>query len=308
MSHKRNSFVNALFFISDLLAAVSAVFLSFFFRRLLPFGGSAYLPTVHYARFFLLLLFSLLVIHLFSGQYRHNRGVSILREFFSIFRSVFFSLLTLLALSFFYREYHFSRLQILYFFILCIILVFSGRVLLRLVLRMLRRRGWNLLHIAVVGRSGGLSEISAFLRNTPHFGYKISRSYRVESEAEFDVFLSYLEKNPLDQLFIIQNDLSPAQLKRVSDHCSRIGLQVVLLPDFFTFLVSGARIRMIGNIPALTLSEAPLDLWYNAALKRIFDYSIAALVLVLTLPFFLLIAFFCENFLQRSCVFLFRSG
>lgn len=296
MEHKKNSWINAAFFCCDLVASLAAAMLSIYVRRALPLGGEAWLPVAQYKTFFVILIPLLSLVHLFSGEYRRNRGISLFSELFLIIRSVFFTMMTMLALSFFYRTYLFSRLQVVYFYILAVGLTFTGRVLLRLSLRQARRKGMNLMHVLLLGRQAQITEFRQTLDEVPGFGYSIAGSFAFDKRGKQGfsptALHRFLTAHYVDEAYILLSSAGGggASLQKAIDICESEGVKVKLVPDVFSFITAGGRMGMLGNVPVIAISDNPLDLQYNRVFKRVFDVVFSLCAIVILLPFMLLIA------------------
>ncbi len=68
------------------------------------------------------------------------------------------------------------------------------------------------------------------------------------------------------------------------------GARVRMVPLFHTIYQPGFTIKTVGDIPIVTVNEIPLDNYYNALFKRIFDIVFSSLVLLLLSPLYLLIS------------------
>lgn len=297
MEHRKSPWINFVFFMADACMTMLAALLSIFLRQIIPWGGVAILPAEHYIPFLLLFIPVLLLTMLFSGQYRHNRGVSILLEFMSIVRLVFLAVVAMLALAFFYREYQFSRLHIVYFFATAVVLIFAGRVMLRLWLRRVRSRGRNLMHIAVLGEGRRLDNFVREIRSLPGYGYSVDGVFSLTPSRgalrySGKALQAWLEQHRMDEAYILLGgaDRHEVRMREALELFEREGVRTRLVPDLETSLATGARMALLGNIPVLAVAEYPLDLWYNRAIKRAFDILVSLTGLALASPVFVLVA------------------
>ena len=297
MEHRKSPWINFIFFITDCVMTLLAAGVSLIIRQSISWGGPALLPAVHYIPFLVLFIPVLLLTMLFSGQYRQNRGISILLEFMSIVRLVFLAVVAMLALTFFYREYQFSRLHIVYFFVTAVLFIFIGRVILRLWLRWVRARGRNLMHIAVIGEGRRLESFVSEMRAVPGYGYSVDGIFSLTPKKGVERYsrkslLAWLEAHRMDEAYILLGGGARHErpMREAMDILAREGVRTWLVPDLDTSLASGSRRTLLGNIPVLAIGEHPLDFWYNRALKRIFDILISFIALILLLPVGLILA------------------
>lgn len=296
VEHRKSPWINFFFFVSDLVMTIFAALASLVLREILPWGGQAVLPAGYYLPFIALLVPVLLMTMLFSGQYRYNRGISILLEFMSILRLVFLAVIAMLALAFFYREYQFSRLQIVYFFFVAVIAIFVGRMVLRLLLRRARSRGRNLMHVVVLGPSAQIASFVRELHSVPGYGYSIDARFsfngRGGKKYDKEKLQAFLAGKRIDEGYLMMggDGASGDLIREALGVFEKEGIRVRLIPDLFTSIATGARIGLLGNIPVLAVAEYPLDLWHNQLVKRVFDICVSGLGLIASAPLLLVIA------------------
>ncbi|MCZ7625554.1 MAG: hypothetical protein M5R38_06730 [Candidatus Methylomirabilis sp.] len=86
-----------------------------------------------------------------SGLYRPKRISSRLAEVRDIAKACTIAVLVLIAATFFLKQFEFSRIVIVCFWIVSIVSVSLVRGSFREALRFTRRRGYNLRHVLIVG-------------------------------------------------------------------------------------------------------------------------------------------------------------
>ena len=142
----------SLIILSDALIAGFAFVLAhqfrFSFPELLPFGEVSPRDETLWLSILAMLIWPL--VARIGGLYRSRRPEN-LGEAFQIVKTSLGALVALVMIAYFTRDHRYSRLTLLLWAALTPCLVFSGRLVLRLVLSQLRRYGLNLRHIVVVG-------------------------------------------------------------------------------------------------------------------------------------------------------------
>ena len=113
---------------------------------------------------YLLALIPVWMVFMFNvrlcGLYKPLRGKPLYTEFNNIIKVTALSILALAALTFFYREFSYSRIVVIYFSVFVSSLLIISHMLVRVVLIEARIRGFNLRHILIVG-SGDLGQAVA---------------------------------------------------------------------------------------------------------------------------------------------------
>lgn len=295
--HTKNPWISFFLFLSDFFASLSAVVAAVVLRHILPFGGKAYLPMGQYVNFVLVSVPLLLLTHTFSGQYQRRRGTSLFIELGNTVRQVLFAMMTVLALMFFYREYQFSRLFVAYFFAVAVLFTFSGRMIIRIGLRMLRRAGYNLEHILFAGDRRRIAEFRNELESTPGFGFRVrGELYFGEEEGEKSYtpgrLVEMIRTVLPHELYIVpaQHHGKDEQMAEILELCDREGIRVRVVPDIDDFLTGNGQLNMLGRWPVVDISVTPLDLKYNRVLKRLFDLGVGLFLTAVSLPLMALIA------------------
>ena len=127
-----------------------------------------------------------LLVHIlvfkYSGLYRQRHGISGVDEFAKIFRGVFISFILLMALTFFVREFTYSRLMLTYTWAFNIVFLILSRTLLRRLQVILRRRGFGITRCLIVGTGKTAWAAYERLRSNPRLGYRIAGFVRAGGE------------------------------------------------------------------------------------------------------------------------------
>jgi FlaA1/EpsC-like NDP-sugar epimerase len=113
-----------------------------------------------------------IVFHAF-GLYRPRRIGSRLGEIVDIAKACSVAALLLTGVTFFVRPFEFSRLVVLYFWVLSIAGLSLARGAFREVLRFVRRKGYNLRHAVLVGWGDVAEEMVHRLGAHPELGIRL---------------------------------------------------------------------------------------------------------------------------------------
>jgi Undecaprenyl-phosphate glucose phosphotransferase len=175
------------------------------------------------------------------------------------------------------------------------------RIALRMALRALRRRGYNLRHIAIVGAGTFGINVAARLRNAPWTGFAIRGIYDEGPAAAGAGSAQEPLHRPLSQLAL---DLHAGTIDQVwialplnADERIRVLLaqlrdypvQICFVPDIYSFALLHHSFSEIAGLPVINLTDTPLQGWKQIG-KAIEDYVFSALILLIASPLMLLIA------------------
>ncbi len=243
----------------------------------------------------------------FTGNYRRaavsNRRK--LLEIVDILQASALATLCLIAFTYFYEEYRYSRLTILVFAVLVPVSLFIARVFLRQVMTLYHYRlpSRNILLIccqdtfakALEIMSQGAIGRSEIRRLICIDGWHEARP---DANAEFDIPLvdsvpddwtHYLTKHQIQSAVIY---IANSQYQFLDQHLDRIADQVAdvrIVPDLIRYTRFDAGIDMVGKTPVIHLHDSPLS-GVNVAIKRLFDIIGSSILLLLAAPIMLLIA------------------
>ena len=235
-----------------------------------------------------------------TNLYTTNRARSHVGEVFEIFKAVVVAALILIAVVNFVRD-RYSRLTLVFFFGYAFVLVSVVRVASRAVFNELRRRGFNLKSILVVGagelgmrvvetidahRELGFRVAGLLTRKPDKVGNTVRGARVLGLVTEVD---QVLDAGEIDQV-IIALPIEDGQV--VKDLMERLALRTVdvkVVPDLYQYRTLRGGLEEFGGLPILSLQGDPLHGW-NVVAKRAFDLAISGLTLLLVLPLMVLIA------------------
>ncbi|HLF49874.1 MAG TPA: undecaprenyl-phosphate glucose phosphotransferase [Methylomirabilota bacterium] len=243
---------------------------------------------------YLLLLAPILIVWGLSFRafdlYRPRRIGSHLSEAADIAKASTMGGLVLVAImTFFFRQYDYSRVAILYFWVLSIGVVWFSRAAFREALRFARRRGYNLRYAVVVGEGELAGAVTQRIQSRPDVGIQILGVVSDDKEGGggarwlggYADLRRVLDSHPVDQVILC---LAHEDYGRLSGLLEAIGDEPVtidVVPDLFRFTSLRGGVEEFEGMPFVHLRESPLHGW-NQLAKRAFDlaFSLAALALL----------------------------
>lgn len=236
------------------------------------------------------------------GLYRPMRGIRRSREVWLLLNANALSLLLFIAVTYLFREkdVEFSRLVFLYFGVLASALTIAQRSLLRSLLREVRRRGYNLRYMLIVGSGELAGAIAARIRMHRELGIQLigclSRD-GVERKGPrglpivgcYDDLGQTLRTMDIDQVVVAlpleDNHHLPAIMAQVGDSL----VDVKIVPDLFQFVSVGGAMEEFEGLPIISLQSSPIE-GINLVVKRGLDLAMASVLTVVLAPLMLLIA------------------
>ena len=309
--------VKAWLVIADALAAAASFIVAFTVREgVSAFAGNGMLAwSARFAPYGALLLF-VVAIRLLSFRYcdlyRLRGEFSFVDDGIRIFKATAIGSLLIVAAAFLYRggfqfrAFSYARGVFVADFFLALISVGAIRFVMRSAQTFARRRQINLIPTLVVGRG---PEAALFIREMserPSLGYRVigvvetqdvdgAKSYVANYEgvpvvANLNGLPEAIRDSGANEVIIADPQVSGDALFEVMMRCGRRrGVEFRIAPSLFNCLPRKTEIDQIGVLPMIRLFREPLSSGARL-LKRTFDISVSALVVVVLLPFWLLIA------------------
>ncbi|MBI5747692.1 MAG: undecaprenyl-phosphate glucose phosphotransferase [Nitrospinae bacterium] len=235
------------------------------------------------------------------GLYRPKRISPYLNEIFDIVKACTFSVLILISITFFFRQYEYSRLVFLVFWITTIISLSLERILFREVLRYMRRKGHNLRYSIIVGTGSLANDIFNRIELHPELGLKI-KGFLSQDESAVgsvidgipvigtykDIGKIIIDKD-IDQVItalpIEQHALTVELLKDIGNEM----VDIKVVPDLCEFMTLRGGIDELDGLPIISLQDTPLYGW-NIVIKRTFDIIFSIISIIITAPIMVLIS------------------
>ena len=191
----------------------------------------------------------------------------------------------LLWLFIFKASDDFSRVWFLIWTVMSLILLWLERLCIYLFLRVLRRRGLNLRHVALVGSGSSAENIKKRLSSAGWSGYQIVLTLP-QTDAET---LETLEACEVDEVWLA---LPFSQEKAIKDalHALRHSTATIrFAPDLFTLRLVNHGITDVLGMPMYDLSATPMT-GLNQLVKWLEDKLLSSVILLLISPLMLILA------------------
>jgi FlaA1/EpsC-like NDP-sugar epimerase len=153
MIKKNQQYINIIMVLLDIISITAAYLLSWYFRFLTPIFGTAVhsVPFPIYISTLWVIIPVYLILFKFLGLYDPHRKKSLQTEIRGIVVANVIGFLIVIAWLFTQRQVDYSRYALLLFILFCIFLLSYERTFIRLFLRNIRRKGYNLKHLIIIG-------------------------------------------------------------------------------------------------------------------------------------------------------------
>lgn len=236
------------------------------------------------------------------GLYRPMRGVRRTRELWVLVNANALAILLLISMTYLFREksIQFSRLVFVYFWGLSTFLTVVERSALRFFLRELRRKGYNLRYMLIVGAGQVAADMVSRVRLHQELGIQIlgclSRDGMerrgpggIPVVGKYSDLRQFLNRTDIDQVVVAlpleDHQILPEVMAELKDSL----LDIKVVPDLYQFASIGGAIEEFEGLPVISLQGCPLD-GINLFTKRLVDITIASVALIVLSPLLLAIA------------------
>lgn len=289
-------------YLVDIVLLVVAFYLSFFLRDIYfsePYGRLFSFERYLWLIYVIIPLWSALLHYV--GFYESQRTKTFWREVWNLAKVSFSGTLLLMAVVFAAKADYISRLFVISFGGLSFLFIFLERLTLRTFIRAARKRGYNYRNILVVGTGRRAREVAEIIGKNRHWGLKLIGFVSDNAETKIERvgrtpilghvadLPSMLQRVVVDELIFVVSRKRLEELEEIFLICEEQGIRTRVAVNFFPHMIAKVHLEDLHGVPLLTFTTTPHNELLLAA-KRVFDLTIASVVLVALLPFSLLIA------------------
>ncbi len=283
----QNEQLNRIFFPLDIVIIVLSYMLSWLFVIYWSDDiGVGVLPANIYFAALIIIIPLFLVLYAIFGLYRVNRTFGSFTEFTRILESNVLGLLIINTILFLGSKnpyfYNFSRVMIFTFGVLNLTIETFARNLVRYILKLFRKRGFNQKHILLVGYSDAAFKFIDKVNKNPGWGYhvfgivddnhKIDSDYRnIKVIGKLSDLKYLIENNDFDEIVITLPLGEYAKLRDVVAVCEKTGLHTKFIPDYGTIIPTKPLTEDFDGMPVVNIRAVPLQNLFNRFIKRTID-------------------------------------
>lgn len=301
MIKENQRIMNKLIVILDILTIIISFLVSWYFRIISGFikieGG--HLRFEEYMIPVLIMIPIYIVIYNYKRLYLKDRTVFLSIEIWNIIISNIIAILIFIGLLFITKQIHYSRILIGIFFICCTAFTCIERVVLRLIMRRVRKNGYNKKYTVFVGYSEGTEKFNDLILANRHWGYNVlgifedidKKPDNLELLGKIDDLESYLEENKdIDEIIITLEMKDYDRLKKIIAVCEKTGVRAQIIPPYSKYLPAKPYIEEVGGVPLINMRYIPLDNVINSFLKRLIDIIGSLILIILFSPIMIVTA------------------
>lgn len=233
--------------------------------------------------------------------YKSKRYSSALREFFDLIRANLIGLIVFFVALYIINEPNFSRSVIFIFFVINILLTILVRNAIRVFLRQIRKKGYNIKYIVLVGYSRAAEEYIDRIHANPQWGYVVrgilddhipaGTLYKgIKVVGRIDNLYYVLPENKLDEIAITLSLEDYDRLEEIVGLCEKSGVHTKFIPDYNSVIPSKPYTEDLSGLPVINIRRVPLTNTLNWVVKRAVDIVGSLVALIIFSPIMLISA------------------
>ena len=289
---------NRLMVMIDAAITAASFMLAYYFKfYILNDGpGIGVLPVTEYFKLLLFIVPMYMLLYYSCSIYAPKRTVRRRFEIFGIIKANFIGIIALIIILFLViRELNYSRSVIGFFYFFNVGFTSAFRIFLRRGLKTIRRQGYNLKHILLVGYSRAAEQYIDRLADNPQWGYvacgilddhiPAGTLYKgVKVLGRLGNLEVILPENKLDEVAITLPLKDYDNLKSIVGICEKSGVHTKFIPDYNGLIPGKPYTEDLLGLPVINIRYVPLTNTGNILIKRIVDILGSIVGIVVTSP------------------------
>jgi Undecaprenyl-phosphate glucose phosphotransferase len=256
-------------------------------------GGVLSMSTYFSALYYLVP--SYLFLYYMVQLYTSRRALRLWNEFVDIVQANIMGIIGFLVLLYMLKQGNFSRTMLGIFFVLNIALTTLAHGLLRKFLRYIRKKGYNIKHILLVGYSRAAEAYISRILENPQWGYDIAgvlddfvpigTSYHgIKVVGKTDQLQDYLVNSNYDEITITLPLDDYDRLEELVAQCEKSGVHTKFIPDYTSLFPSNPYTEDVQGLPVINIRYVPLSNSFNKLAKRVVDIIGSLVGIILASP------------------------
>jgi exopolysaccharide biosynthesis polyprenyl glycosylphosphotransferase len=304
-------------FFFDVLSFAVAFATTFWLRYKSGVFPEAYDPDLLFADYLtpmLILSLAWAVLFFFGGLYREWYKESRIDEFFVVSKTVLFGMFILFLLTSAPQIIHFTKTgdatvlftrtkaATLFTYGGCMLFFATlNRFAMHSLLAWFFARGIGVQNMLIIGASEDGERLVREISRYPQLGYRVAGFIDDDGRKkgdkldEYPIFGTYsdltqvVKREQISGLIISRVSASPNEILRILSYCEDMRLTIYMVPSLMDVISGHLKTHQIFGIPLMVLLQDHMPAW-EAQIKRLIDIAVAATILTLGAPLWLLVA------------------
>jgi len=254
---------------------------------------------------FIIYLFWFLLF-LFMGVYRSWYTQSRFDELIAVFKAVSIGIIIIFVVTFepeqdLSRTPTLGRMMILSYWALMVTIVGGGRLVLHTIERRLLEAGVGQRNTLIIGWNDNARDMFDRIQKYPALGYQIIGFISLKKGHEEEHYktipvLSHIRKLgdivqqfDVEEVILALGDVPTKKVINVIGECENLPVHIKIEPNMYNIILGQARTNQIYGFPLIEIHPEIMQPW-EKRVKRLIDFMVALIALVLLSPLLILLA------------------
>ena len=272
------------------------------FYILLRGPGPGALPLKEYIPLLVFIIPGYIVLYYRMGVYTPRRTVQRRFEIIDIIKANTVGMAAVIVINWLVvRQFYYARAVMALFYILNCTLTGFSRILLRKFLQSIRKKGYNVKHILLVGYSRAAEEYVRRILENPQWGYAVSgflddhvpigtKFKGVPVLGTISQLQRRIEENDWDEVGITLSLRDYDYLGEIVGICEKSGVHTKFIPDYNSLIPTKPYTEDLMGLPVINIRYVPLTNTGNMLCKRLVDIVGSLFGILVTSPIMLICA------------------
>lgn len=295
--------LNRLHCVVDILVIIGSYMIAWYlkFESALFVGVQSKLDFRDYMLALIWIVPLFIILYWAMGLYSPKRVLGRRVEISKIVQANSLGIVLILTILFITKQQHFSREMAFLFYCVNIVLGIVVRLGIHMVLRAIRKQGFNQKHILLIGYSQSAEAYIDRIKANPQWGYHVMGILddNVTSGTEYKGIkvlgrIANLEiilpENKLDEIAITLGLSEYSKLEKVVAECEKSGVHTKFIPDYMKIIPTKPYTEDLLGLPVINIRYVPLSNAFNSFVKRCIDIVGGICGIILFSPVMLIVA------------------
>lgn len=212
---------------------------------------------------------------------------------------IFVGISILFAFIFIFKLENISRIAILIFGLINLILLLTIRILYYEFIKKKTISGKNTKNVVLIADKSSVEFIHKLIEGV-QWGYKvfciISNSEMIVNEFGLKYEIKdesvdidkLIEEHAIDEIIYCKNEINTEEIKHLIYSCQEVGVNFQIQSALFNLIASKSHVNYFGEIPVMAFKTTSTD-YFALSVKAVTDYIVSALAIIVFSPFLILI-------------------
>lgn len=301
MIRENQKYLNRFQVFLDLIMILVSFFITYYIRFYQMDDGIHALTFLQNLRPILLSIPLYLIFYNLFDIYSTRRTKPLYVEVSAIIKTNALCGILIMVGLFIFKIVDYSRKSLGLFLVINTILTICTRLVIRIILKKYRRKGYNLKHCLVIGATDSSALFIDKVKKNKHWGYNIvgiitsaPNHYKkfkghpvIGSTVDLEKILS---EKAIDIVIVGGSGSDLAEFGHILQVCEKSGVKTQIIPYYHKYIPAKPYMDDLDGLPVIDVRHVPLDNVFKNFFKRSFDIIFALAAITFTSPVLLFAA------------------